>query len=320
MEGTRRKQQEQIQHERGQPAESPADISKPGWRDVARRTKEGIREDNLSIIAAGTAFFLLLGLVPGLAALISIYGLIAQPSDIQAQFNALSGAVPAEVRTILQDQMTRIADARGAAGLAGVVGLLLALWGGAAAMKSVMNALNIIYREEERRGYVKLTLVALALTLALIVIAIVAVGSIVILPPILARVGLGDAAKLAISVLRWPFLFVVALLGLAVLYRYAPCREKPEWKWVSPGAVVATVLWLLGSGLFALYAQHFGTYNKTYGSLGAIVVLMLWMYISAFALLIGAEVNARSERHAIEPSATPEPEAGTSDRHGRSRT
>jgi len=313
MEGVRRKDQEQHGSPpqgdgRGRSAAAPTQIPKPGWRDILLRTKAAIGKDNLSIIAGGTAFFILLGLVPGLAALISIYGLIANPSDIEKQFDSFSGAMPAEVRTVLETQMTRIASAPHTAGFAAIVGLLLALWGGAAAMKTVMNALNIVYHEEEKRGYVKLTLMALGLTFGLIVIGALSVGAIVVLPLVLAHVGLGDAAKTAVSVLRWPFLLGIALVALAVVYRYAPSREKPKWKWVSPGAVMATLLWVAGSALFAFYAQRFGSYNKTYGSLGAIVVLMLWLYISAFALLLGAEINAQAEAQTAKDTTTGEPE------------
>jgi membrane protein len=303
MEGSRRKEQ-QAEAERGRAAESPTEIPKPGWRDILIRTKEGITEDNVSMVAGGTAFFVLVALVPGLAALISIYGLVANPANVQAQFEALSRLMPAEVRTVLEGQMTRIAGQHQTAGLAALISILIALWGGASGMKMVMNALNIIYHETEKRGYVKLTLTALGLTLVLIVLGIVAISTIVALPVVLAHVGLGDAGRTAVQILPWPFLLLVALTAVGIIYRYGPSREKPQWKWVSPGVVTATVLWLVGSALFAVYAQHFGSYNKTYGSLGAIVVLMLWLYVSAFALLVGAEINANSEEQTAEDTTT----------------
>jgi membrane protein len=309
MEGSRRSQHVgQEDSDRGHGAASPAEIPTPGWRDILVRTKNAISRDNISIIAGGTAFFLLVGLVPGLAALISIYGLFANPADIQAQFDALSTMMPAEVRTILETQMTQISTQHHAAGIAALVSILLALWGGAAALKTAMSALNIIYHEKEKRGYVRLTLTALGLTITFIFLGVVSIGLIVALPPLLAHLGLGDAARTTVSLLRWPFLLVVALIGLGILYRYGPSREKPQWKWVTPGALSATVLWVLGSGLFAFYAQHFGHYNKTYGSLGAIVVLMLWLYLSAFALLLGAVINAQSELQTAQDTTTGGPE------------
>ena len=308
MEGSRRQDTTTNEAQRGRLAETPTEIPKQGWRDIALRVKDKIGKDNISIIAGGTAFFLLLGVVPTLAALISIYGLVANPTDIQAQFAALSQVLPTEVRTILETQMTRIAEQDKTAGIAAVISIGLALWGCGAAIKTVMNALNIIYHEEEKRGYVKLTLTALGLALCLILMGVVAIGLIVALPPILAHVGLGDAARTLVSLLRWPFLLAVALVGVGVVYRYGPSREKPKWTWVSPGAVTATLIWLVGSALFALYAQHFGSYNKTYGSLGAVVVLMMWMYLSAFALLLGAEINAESEHQTRTDTTTGEPE------------
>jgi membrane protein len=246
----------------------------------------------------------LLALVPALAALISIYGLVANPADIQAQFAALSRAMPAEARTLLEAQMTRIATQQQAAGIAAVISIALALWGGAAGMKTVINALNIIYREAEKRGFVKLTLVALGLTFALVLLGVISIGLIVVVPVVLAYVGLGDAAKLLVSLGRWPLLFAVAMLALALIYHFGPSRERPKWRWVTPGAVIATILWVLASVLFSLYAQHFGSYNKTYGSLGAVVVLMLWLYLSAFALLLGGEINAESEHQTSADTTT----------------
>jgi membrane protein len=310
MEGSRR-QTEQTES-RGRSAESPLQIPKRGWREIALRVKERLSEDNVSIVAGGTAFFVMLALVPALAALISIYGLIANPSDIKAQFDAISTAMPAEARTILEGQMTRIATERQTAGFAAVIGIALALWGAAAGMKTIINALNIIYREEERRSYVRLTLTALGLTLFFVLLGAVAIGLIVVLPPILGQVGLGNAAKTVVSLLRWPVLLGIALFGLAVLYRYGPSRAHPRWRWVSAGAAVATLLWVIGSILFSLYAQNFGSYNKTYGSLAAVVVLMLWLYMSAFALLLGTEINAESEHQTARDSTT-----GRSEPRGR---
>jgi membrane protein len=306
MEGSRRQSQAQ-EAGRGRSAESPVHIPKRGWRDILMRVKGRIGKDNLSIIAGGTAFFVLLGVVPALAAFISIYGLVANPSDIQAQFAALSQVMPNEARTILEQQMTRISSEQKTAGIAAIVGIALALWGASAAMKSVINALNIIYREEEKRSYVKLTLTALGLTTVFIVVGLIAIGLIVVLPPILQHVGLGSVAKGAAWLLRWPLLLGVALLGLAILYRFGPSRENPRWQWITPGALVATGLWVASSILFSLYVQYFGSYNKTYGSLAAVVVLMMWLYISAFALLLGTEINAEAEHQTEKDTTTGEP-------------
>jgi membrane protein len=303
MEGSRR-YTSAATGDRGKSAESPTDIPKKGWDDIVSRTRHAIARDNLSIVSGGTAFFLLLGLVPGLAALISIYGLIANPSDVQSQFAAMSRILPTDVRTVLEGQMTRIAAQHQTAGIAALISIALALWGGGAAVKTVINALNIIYHEKEKRGYVKLTATALGLALTFVVMGIVAIGLIVALPPVLAHFGLDGAARTIATLVRWPLLLIIALLGLGILYRYGPSREAPRWEWVSPGALIATLLWVLGSILFSFYAQHFSSYNKTYGSLGAIVVLMMWMYISAFAFLLGAEINAQAESQTNRDTTT----------------
>jgi membrane protein len=310
MEGSRREHQETShdQDGHGRSADSPVQIPKRGWRDILLRAKEGVERDNLSIVAGGTAFFLLLGLVPGLSALISVYGLIANPSDVQTQFDALSQGMPSEARTLLEAQMTRISSQHQTAGIAALLSILLALWGGAAAIKTIFNAVNIIYHEQEKRGYIKLTLVALGLAVTFVVLGVISIGAIVVLPSLLENLGLGEVGRWTALILRWPLLIVVALVGLAILYRYGPSREKPRWQWVSPGAMVATVVFGVGSALFALYAQHFGSYNKTYGSLGAVVVLMMWLYISAFALLLGAEINAEAEHQTARDSTTGPPE------------
>jgi len=308
MEGQRRQAQlGQEQDNRGRAAESPVQIPKLGWRDILLRAKDGVSAHNISIVAAGAAFFLLLGLIPALASLISIYGLVAAPSVIQAQFASIASMMPAEARMLLEGQMKSIASQPHTAGFAVVVSIVLALWGGSTGVKTLMNALNIAYSEEEKRGYIKLSLIALGLTLAFVVVGAVSIGLIVALPPVLAGMGLGSTGKLVGSIARWPFLLVVALIGLAVLYRYGPSRETPKWRWVSPGALTATILWVAGSFLFSFYAGHFGNYNKTYGSLGGAVVLMMWLYVSAFVVLLGAEINAEIEHQTAKDSTTGPP-------------
>jgi membrane protein len=311
MEGERRNRKSDEKKEgqdRGRSAATPAQIPKAGWRDIATRTKDAISEDNIPIISGGVAFFLLLGLIPGLAAFISIYGLVADPADIQAQFASLSGFLPEDARRLLEEQMTRIAGQPSTAGLAAAISILIALWSGSTAMKTLMNALNIVYNEQEKRSYIKLTLTALGLTLLMIVIGIVSLTLIVVLPPLVGTLGLGDAASTIVSLLRWPLLLVVALIALAVVYRYGPSRDEAQWKWLSAGAVTATVLWVIGSALFAVYSGNFGNYNETYGSLGAVVVLMMWLYISAFVVLLGAEMNAQIEHQTSHDTTKGKPE------------
>jgi membrane protein len=283
--------------ERGRQAERPQDIPKPGWRDIFWRTKAELTQDHVSMVAASIAFYGLLAIFPTIAAMISIWGLVFDPQQITQQIESVSGALPQDAAGILNDQARAVAGGAGAGvSLAAVVGILLALYSASKGMQAMIEGLNIVYDEDEKRGFIKLTLMTLILTIGLIAMMIVALGLIAVLPALLGNLGLGEVFQALLTYARWPLLLVVALVGLAVLYRYAPSREVPQWQWVSPGAVIATVLWLIGSIAFSIYVRNFGSYNETYGSLGAVVILLMWFWLSAFIVLLGAEVNCELER------------------------
>ena len=271
------------------------------------RTKEEMKKDNLSMIAAGVAFYIFLGIIPALAALVSIYGLVADPATIQAQVESMAGLLPPDVIQIVDEQMTRISEESTKASWGAALGILLALWSGAKATKALIMALNIAYEEEETRGFVRLNLIALGLTLAGVVAIIIAVGLIVAIPILLRSMGLGSVAETLVNVLRWPLLAAFAMAAIATLYRYAPDRDPAQWKWVTWGSVGATVLWLAVSAGFSYYVSSFGNYNKTYGSLGAVVVLLLWFLISAYVVLLGAEVNSEMEHQTARDTTTDPP-------------
>jgi membrane protein len=298
-----RQEDEASGEERGWKAEKPRQIPKRGWKEILSRVSGNFTTHHLSMLAAGVAFFLAVALVPALAATISIYAWVADPAQIQEQFAAMAGILPEDLRGLLQDQMSRIAGQAGTAGLAAIVSILIALWSGSAGVKGLMEALNIVYREDDNRSFIKRSMTALGLTLVAIVLGIVSIFLIAVFPIIVNLVGLGQLPEGLISALRWPLLFVVAMLVLAVYYRYAPDRDEPQWKWVSWGAFVATLLWVAGSGLFSVYVSNFGNYNETYGSLGAAVILLLWLYLSSFAVLLGGEINAEME-HQTEKDTT----------------
>lgn len=292
---------------RGRSADKPGQIPKRGWRDILSRTKDEIKEDNLSIVAAGVAFYILLGIIPALAALISIYGLVADPATIQEQVSSMRGMLPPDVISIFDQQMTRIASESGKAGWGAAIGILLALWSGSKAVKALMTALNITYEEEETRGFFRLNLTALGLTFAGVIAVIIAVGLIVAIPIALQTVGFGQVAEMLVSILRWPLLAIFAIVALSALYRYAPDREQAQWQWVSWGAVGAAALWLAVSAGFSFYVSNFGSYNKTYGSLGAVIVLLLWFMISAYVMLLGAELNAEMEHQTARDTTDESP-------------
>lgn len=265
------------------------------WMDVLKRTKEDIRHDHVTVVAGGVAFFGLLAIIPALAALVSLYGLVADPAQIQQQFESIRNIIPAEAYSILNKQMQKITESSSTAGWGAAIGIALALWGGAKGVKALMEGLNVMYGEDETRGFIKLNSTALFLTVVGVVGVAVAVGLVAILPAALKMVGLGESTKMLVSAVRWPLLLVFFMLGLSMAYRFGPNRSHPQWHWFSWGSVAATTLWLAASGLFSLYVANFGSYNETYGSLGAVVILLMWFYISAYAVLLGAELNAELE-------------------------
>lgn len=280
---------------RGREAESPRDIPKRGWKDILLRVKNEVSDDNMSIVAAGVAFYVLLGLIPSLAAMIGIYGWVTDPATLERQINQLSDVMPQDAHSILSSQLSRLTQDTGASGAVAIGGILLALWSGSKSMKAMIGALNIAYDEDEKRGFFKVNLLAVGLTLAGIVGGIVIIGLLAVLPGLLDNFGLGQAGQTAVNILRWPVLIALAAVSIAVLYRFAPSRDEPRWRWVSWGSVIATGLWLLGSIAFSVYVSNFGSYNETYGSLGAVVILLMWFYISAFSVLLGAEINSEME-------------------------
>lgn len=296
----------------GREAERPKEIPRAGWRDILSRVKGEVKRDNISIVAAGVAFYALLSVPAMLTAVVSIFGLISDPAQIQQQMQDLSGVLPADAQSIISEQLTRVStQPQGALTLTLAGSILFALWTASKSISSLITALNIAYGEQEKRGFLKLTSISLLMTLGAVFTAIVAVALVVALPAILGAVGdqlgLSDAAKTIASLLRWPILAGVALFAIAVAYHFGPSRERPKWRWVSWGAGLATGLWLVASALFSWYVSSFGNYNETYGSLGAVVILLMWFYLTSFVVLVGAEVNAEMEHQTARDTTTGEP-------------
>jgi membrane protein len=282
---------------RGREAVKPAEIPGRGWLDILRRVKGQLERDRLSIIAAGVAFYALLAIFPSLLAVVAIYGLAADPAEIERQANGMRSMMPPKAADMLLGQLHGLIQTdRGALGFGAAVGVLLALWSASAGVRTLMEALNVAYDERERRGFLRFYSTALFLTLAGIVAVIVAIGIVVAVPIVLGFLGLSSVVDAIVRYARWPLVAAFVMFGLAVLYRYGPSRNQPRWAWVSWGAVIATALWLAGSAAFSLYVTRFGNYNETYGSAAAVVILLMWLLLSAYAVLIGAEVNAEMER------------------------
>lgn len=281
--------------DRGRGADSPTEIPPAGWGDILKRTMGQLKSDNVPIVAAGVAFYVFLAMVPAIVAVVSVYGLVADPVDVERQLGTLLTALPQDAAGLVETQVEAItAQGRTSLGFGVVVSVLAALWAASKGMQALVVALNIAYDEEETRTFLRLRGLAVGLTVGLAVAAVVGVGGMVLAGKLASA--LGTVGEIAIGVLRWPILGAFAVLMLAVLYRYSPDRDAPAWRWVSPGALLATVLWLVGSVAFAVYVNNFGKYNETYGTLGAVVVLLLWLFLTAYVIVLGAELDAESER------------------------
>jgi membrane protein len=286
---------------RGREANTPTQIPSLGWKDILWRTWEEFGQDRIMSVAAGVTYYALLAVFPAIAALVSIYGLFADPATVQDHLNTLSGVLPSGAMEIIGDQVKHIASKGGGVlGLSFIIGLAISLWSANAGMKAIFDALNIVYDEEEKRSFLWLNAQSLTFTLAAIAFVLVALTGIVVLPVLLDFIGLRSSVEWLLSLARWPILLVAVIAGLAVLYRYGPSRDKAEWKWVTPGGILAAVLWLVGSMLFSWYVTNFGSYNETYGSLGAVVGFMTWIWLSSIIVLLGAEINAEMEHQTAQ--------------------
>jgi membrane protein len=302
--------QELSEHGRGRRSQSPLQIPWKGWKDILWRTYERTSEDRLLAIAAGVVFFGLLAVFPAITALVSCYGLFANPSTIGGNLQTLALMLPEGSFQIVQDQVARVlAKGNTSLGFTFLFGLALALWSANAGVKAVIDALNVVYEEREKRGFIRLNLLSLAFTIGGIVALLLMVGAVVALPLVLDHLWLGSQSKLIVSLVRWPVLLAMLLLALAILYRFGPSRRDAQWKWLSVGAVAAALLWIAGSTLLSWYLSNFANYDATYGSLGAAIGLMMWMWMSAIIVLCGAELNSEIERQtAVDTTAgSPKP-------------
>ncbi len=294
--------------ERGRDAETPAEIPAKGWKDIAWRVYDGIQNDRVMLVAAGVTFYALLALFPATAALVSLYGLFADPSTINEHLRLVSGFLPDGALEVIGDQVKRIASQKGTLGITFIGTLALALWGANAGTKAIFDALNIIYKEREKRSFVALTLQSLLFTVGAIALMLVALAGIVVVPVMLELLGIAQESGAALlSLLRWPLLYLLILLALACLYRYGPSRTEPQWRWVTWGSAIAGAIWIVGSLLLSWYVANFGTYNATYGSLGAVIGFMVWMWLSTIVVLVGAEINAEMEHQTAKDTTEGRP-------------
>jgi membrane protein len=281
---------------RGRGALHPLNIPWKGWKDILWRTAKRSSHDRLLSVAAGVVFYSLLALFPAVAAVVSCYGLFASTSSINQHLSFLGGVIPHEAYSIVENQVMHVV-ARGEARLSFnfVLGLAVALWSANAGAKALMDALNIVYGEDEKRSYLRLNLLSLTFTVAGVAAMLIAIGVMVLVPVWLSQFGLAQFSETIVNVARWPALMIGMLLGVSVLYRYGPSRCRAKWEWISVGAVFATLTWFAGSAALSWYLSDFANYDATYGSLGAAIGTMMWLWMSAAVVLLGAELNAEIE-------------------------
>ncbi|RXT24628.1 MULTISPECIES: YihY/virulence factor BrkB family protein [unclassified Bosea (in: a-proteobacteria)] len=293
----REKGERPLRSRNGEDAVSPTQIPPAGWYEIAKRTYYEVDRDRVLAVAAGVTFYGLLAVFPALAAFISLYGLIASPETVVEHLSILATIMPADAYELLREQSLKLSSqGEGKLGMSLIISLALSIWSANAGMKAVFDALNVAYGEDEKRGFVALNLISLAFTAGVLIFALVGGFAVIAVPLLLEWLYLGPVAEPIIQVGRWPMLIVVLAAGLSVLYRFGPSRDQAQWRWVSPGAIVAVLVWISASISFSWYVANFENYDKTYGTVGAAIGLMMWMWISATIILVGAELNAESER------------------------
>ncbi|MCC5884266.1 MAG: YihY/virulence factor BrkB family protein [Halomonas sp.] len=294
--------------QRGRKAGKPNQIPGAGWLDVFWRVKEQLADDRVNMLAAGIAFYALLSLFPAIAAVISLWALVFDPAEMVSQIAEISRFMPAGGAHLVNEQAREVSENTDTGlSLTALFSLTIAMFVASKGVRGLLVGLNVVYGEEDRRGLVKKTLVVAALTVGLIVMSLGATSFIALYPLAVAWLALEGPVVTLITWLRWPALLLLMMFGVAVLYRYGPYRRSPRWEWVSMGTVVATLLWLLGSGGLSLYVGQFANMDELYGSLGAVVVLMLWFWLSSFVVLLGAEINAEMERQTRKDTTVGEP-------------
>ena len=269
------------------------------WKKIGESLSQSIAKDNLSLVSAGMAYYLLLGLFPALIAFVLVFSLLTDSAQIQQQIQEFGRIVPPAVKSTIISQVETISQKSGQAGFGAVISILIAIWSGSKAAKALVKGLNIAYNEEESRGFVGVILIGLGLTVLGVMTGIIAIVLLVVIPIVMSFLTLGGLTAVVIEILRWLLMVFLFMTILALLYRFAPDRKPPEWKWVTPGAVMATLLWIIASATFSWYLANFGNFDEVYGSFGAPIVFLLLVFLSSFLILFGAEFNQEIERQNV---------------------
>jgi membrane protein len=290
-------------------AEKPTEIPWRGWKQILKRSWAENKADNMPIIAGGVAFFGFLSVFPALIALISLYGLVATPETVAQQVEDVSAQLPSSASQLIKEQLTSIVDNSGSSlSISLVVSILAALWSASGGMGNLITAVNLAYDEVETRNFVKLKLLSLALTLGSMIFVLVTFGLVAVVPAVIDALPLGIVGTILAQAARWLLLLGVFAGSLAVLYRVAPDRDAPRIRWVSLGAVIVTVIWAAVSVGFAVYVDKFGSYDKTYGTIAGVIVLMLWLYLTCYLVLLGAEIDSEAEHQTAHDTTIGEPQ------------
>lgn len=278
-------------------ATSPLSVTRHGWWSVLWRVYRSTQQHHIGMMASSIAFYGLLSLFPAIAALISIWGMYADPAQVQQQLVNLDEFIPAEAASIIEHQAEVVTASAGQGlNLAAIGSLLFTLYSASKSVQSFTEGLSIIYGEKEQRHFLVQIILNVVLTLGMILLAIFMLFSVAILPAIMNFFPFTDTLTTSLYYLRWLIMLCVITLGIAVLYRFGPNRSAPRWEWLSIGTITSTLLWILGSLGFSLYVSHFGSYNSTYGSIGAVVILLMWFWLSSYIILLGASINCELER------------------------
>jgi len=290
-------------------AEKPTDIPARGWLQIVKRSWAENGADNMPIIGGGVAFFGFLAILPALTATVSLYGLVASPETVARQIEQLSAQLPDSAAQLIGDQLRSITSSSGGAlTVSLIISILAALWSASGGVSNLVKAVNIAYDEVETRNFVKLRLLSLALTLGTIIFVLITFGLVAVFPPLIDKLPLGIAGTILAQVIRWVLLLGMMAGALSVLYRVAPDRDAPKFRWVSLGSVVVTVIWAVVSLLFSIYVNNFSSYNETYGAIAGVIVLMLWLQITVFLVLLGAEINAETEHQTAKDTTEGAPQ------------
>ncbi len=293
--------------ERGHNAEKPTEIPKKGWKDIALRVKDRLTKDHVPIVSAGIAFYFFLAIFPAIAAALSIYGLLMEPAQVEQQMSQIANVLPEQAHQMISNILKQQSGKPGSSlGWSLVLGILISILSANKGIKSVFEGVNITYNEIDERGFFKKNTITLLFTIGGIIIGFIAIAMVVAFPAFIGKIGLSSTLETIIQLLRWPILAVIVMFALAAVYKVAPHRKIPSFKWISWGAIIATVLWIAGSLLFTLYVKNFGSFDETYGSFAAVIILMLWFFLTAFIILLGSEINSEMEHQTRRDTTTGE--------------